>query len=136
MGTWVATVDDDVITFDFDKWKGTVTVINNDPDPQPGDTLLTIVKGSLDGDENTLIATITYIYQEYQGVADPLVTANPLEIIYVVTTTPSIDCPYCLGLKLPCSVSYVIEGNAITLTGELVFALTEKVSNTLTATKQ
>ena len=135
MGTWVATVDDDVITFDFDKWKGTVTVINNDPVPQPGDTLLTIVEGSLDGDENTLIATITYIYQEYQGVADPLVTANPFEIIYVVTTPPSDDCLYCLGLKWPCSVSYVIEGDTITLTGELISALT-KGPDTLTATKQ
>jgi len=135
MGTWVATVDDVEITLDLEKWEGTVTVVNNDTAPLSGDALLTIIKGSLDGDETTMTATITYIYQEYKDVVDPLVTEDPFEIIYVVTTLPSIDCEYCLGLKWPCSVSYVIEGDTITLTGELISALT-KGPNTLTATKQ
>ncbi len=62
MGTWVddTTVPDTVITLDFDKWEGTVTVVNNDPSAT---IRLTDVEGSLNGDEDTILATITSLYQ-------------------------------------------------------------------------
>jgi len=137
MGTWVATVNDVVITLKLEKWEGTVTVVNNAPDHEPEDAKLTIVEGSLDGDENTLIATITSIYEEYWDGTDRLVT-DPIFIYLYVTMPPTTppDPPGGLGLQWPCSASYVIEGDTITLIGQLISALTKNELDTLTATKQ
>jgi hypothetical protein len=133
-GFWVddSTVPNAVITLDFSKWSGRVTV-DNGPD---ADVPLTIVDGYLDGDENTLVAEITRIYQKYKDGSELLAT-DPIEIYAIVITPPDdVHCPFCLGLDWPCSVTYEIEGDTIILTGDLIFALTGKVSNQLTATKQ
>jgi hypothetical protein len=134
-GVWVdnTTVSNAVITLDFSKWSGSLTVDNSDPNAE---VKLTIVDGYLDGDENTLIAEITRIYQKYKDGSE-LLTTDPLEIYAIVITPPdNVHCPFCLGLDWPCSVTYKIEGNTIILTGDLIFALTGQVSNQLTATKQ
>ena len=131
MGTWVddTTVPDTVITLDFDKWEGTVTVENNDP---AATIRLTVVEGSLNGDKDTILATITSLYQKYGDGSEILLTDPNLIFGYVVTP-PDPDCPTCLGLEWPCSVSYHIEGETITLTGPLVSVLTDGVSDTLVA---
>jgi len=132
-GKWVATVDTAVITLDLGKWEGTLTVENSDPPPE-GATL-TIVEGELDGDENTIIAEITSIYREFQDYPDETID-NPFFIILYITCPPDPnEFPGCLGLDYPCSASYTIEGDTITLTGDLILALTNKATNTLIATK-
>ena len=139
MGTWVddSPVPFVVITLVLDEWEGTVTVENSDPDHEPKDAKRTVVKGSLDGDENTLIATITSIYEEYWDGTDRLVT-DPIVIYLYVTMPPTTppDPPGGLGLQWPCSASYVIEGDTITLIGQLILALTKNELDMLTATKQ
>ena len=134
-GVWVddTTVDNVVITFDLEKWEGTVTVENNNDIPPPY-AWLTIVKGDLDGDEDTLIATIRSIDQKNQdypeGFDEPLV--YPFLLAYVKTAPPG-------GLGLPGlenSVSYSIEGDTITITGQLILVLTNNESDTLTVVKQ
>jgi hypothetical protein len=133
-GVWVddKTIDYVVITLDFSKWSGSLTVDNSDP---TAEVKQTIVEGYLDGDENTLIAKITSIYQKYQDDTEVLIT-DPITIyVFVITPPDPVDCPGCLGIKWPCSAAYKIEGDTITLTGDLIFALTNNVSNTLTATK-
>jgi hypothetical protein len=135
-GVWVddTTVPKVVITLDFNKWSGSLTVENNNP---TADAKLTIVEGSLDGDENTLIARITSIYQEYWDGRDPvLMTDQNIIILYVTLPPDPGSCPGCLGIKWPCSAVYNIVGDTITLTGDIILALTENVSNTLTATRQ
>jgi len=133
MGTWQddETVEGVVITLNFSKWEGTVRVQNNDSN----DTVkLTVVDGSLDGDENTLIATIKSIYQEYwDPQLDPQLLTEIALYVFVITPPDPNDCPTCLGLEWPCSVSYHIEGETITLTGPLVSVLTDGVSDTLVA---
>jgi len=132
MGTWVdgTTVPDTVITLDFDKWEGTVTVRNDNP---AATIRLTVVEGSLNGDEDTIVATITRLYQKYGDESEILLT-DPGTIFGVVVTPPDPDCPFCLGLEWPCSASYEIKGDTITVTGELIFALT-KGYDTLRAVK-
>jgi hypothetical protein len=133
-GVWVddKTIDYVVITLDFSKWSGSLTVDNSDP---TAEVKQTIVEGYLDGDENTLIAKITSIYQKYQDDTEVLIT-DPITIyVFVITPPDPVDCPGCLGIEWPCSAAYKIEGDTITLTGDLIFALTNNVSNTLTATK-
>jgi hypothetical protein len=134
-GIWVdnKTVDNVVITLEFEKWKGTVTV-ENDNDSPPPYAWLTVVRGGLDGDEDTLIATIRSIDQKNQdypdGFDEPL--TGILLMVYVTTDPPD-------GLGLPGldnAVSYTIEGNTLKLTGQLILVLTENVSDTLTAVKQ
>jgi hypothetical protein len=134
-GVWVdeKTVDKVVITFDLNKWEGIVTVQNNNDNPPPY-AWLTIVKGDLDGDEDTLIATIRSIDQENQdypdGFDEPLV--YPLLLAYVTADPPD-------GLGLPGlanEVIYTIEGNELTLTGQLILVLTEGESDTLKAIRQ
>jgi hypothetical protein len=137
-GIWVdnTTVPNVVITLDFSKWEGTLTVDNSDP-PENG-VQLTVVQGDLDGDENTLLAEITSIYQKYNDSEETEVTITHPVTIYVFVITPPdpVDCPGCLGIEWPCSASYKIQGDTITLTGDLIVALTDGVSDTLTATKQ
>ena len=136
-GVWVddTTVSDVVITLDFAKWSGTLRVENNDPTPEPDEAVLTIVEGSLDGDEDTLTATITYLYQEYGNGSFFEEDVIPLIKLFVITA-PDENCPKCLGIAWPCSAAYKIEGDTITLTGDIILALTEDASNKLTATKQ
>ena len=136
-GLWKddTTITDVVITLDFAKWSGTLKVENNNPTPEPDEAVLTVVEGSLDGDEDTLTASITYLYQEY-GDGSSLEETRPLAIYVFVTTVRDDSCPKCLGIDWPCSVAYNIEGNRITLTGDIILALTDYVSNTLTATRQ
>jgi hypothetical protein len=122
-GVWVdkTTVDNVVITLDLEKWKGTVTVEDNNINPPPY-AWLRIVKGDLDGDEDTLIATIRSIDQKDQnhpdGFDEPLV--YPFLLAFVKADPPD-------GLGLPGlenAVSYTIEGDTLTLTGQLILVLT------------
>lgn len=134
-GVWVddTTVDKVVITFDLEKWKGTVTVEDNNDNPAPY-AWLTIVKGDLDGDEDTMIATIRSIYQKNQdypdGFDEPLVYPWLLAII-------TADPPEGFGLPgLENAVSYTIEGDTLTLTGQLILVLTKNESNSLMAIRR
>jgi len=134
-GVWVdeKTVNKVEITFDLEKWEGTVTVVNNNDNPPPY-AWLTIVKGDLDGDEDTMIATIRSIDQKNQdypdGFDEPLV--YPFLLAYVTADPPD-------GLGLPGlenAVSYTIEGDELTLTGQLILVLTENEADTLVAAKK
>jgi hypothetical protein len=139
-GVWVddSTIDNVVITLDFSKWSGTLTVENIDNIDPNVEVKRTIVQGSLDGDEDTLIAQITNICREFWDEdRDPDCITDPDFIFLYIVHPPDPDvCPDCLGLDWPCSANYKIEGNTITLWGDLILALTGKVSNTLIATKQ
>ena len=130
-GKWEATVGTAVITLDLGKWEGTLTV-----DDPPADVKLTIVEGKLEGDDNTIVAEITSIYRKFQD--DTEVTEdNPFSIALFVTCPPNPDdLPGCLGLNYPLSASYTIAGNEFTLSGDLILALTNNVTDTLIATKQ
>jgi hypothetical protein len=134
-GVWVddTSVPNVVITLDFSKWSGILTVENSDA---AAVVEFTRAEGSLDGDEKTIIATITSIYQKYKDGSEVHIT-DPLMIYLYITTMPHpIDCPGCLGLEYPCSATYKIEGDTITLTGTLILAVTGNVADTLVATKQ
>jgi hypothetical protein len=136
MGVWVDenTVDNVTIRLELAKWEGVVTVKNNDPN---GTVKLTIVEGSLDGDEDTMLASITSLYQEYWDESDPVLLTDPILIYVYVTTAPDdVKCPGCFGLDWPCSVSYTIEGNKLTLVGPLISVLTDGASDTLEAIRK
>jgi len=125
MGVWVdaTTVDQVTVTLDLGKDEGTVTVVNTDPDAE---TSLTIVEGSLEGDEDTITATITYLYAKRNDSPEPFETDNPAFIEAYMRT---------LGVARTNSCSYTIEGNTFTIWGPLISVLTENVSDTLTAIK-
>ena len=133
-GVWVddTTVPNVVVTLDLKKWEGILTVENSDPE---ANYPLMIVEGDLSGDEDRMIAEITSVYRkDKDGFEDHYV--DPIVIYIFVITPDSVDCPGCLGLDWPLSASYKIEGDTITLTGDLIYALTTELSNTLTATRQ
>jgi hypothetical protein len=132
MGTWVddTTVRYVTITLDLGEDEGTLTVDNENLDAK---TMKSIIKGTLEGDEDTLTATISSIYAETKLNQDGITLTGALLEAYV-TTEPDDG-----GLGLPGltnSVSYHIEGNTMTLKGELISVLTEGQSDTLTAVKQ
>jgi len=131
IGTWVddKTVEYVTITLDLGEDEGTLTVDNAAPDAK---TTKSIIKGSLKGDEDTLTATISSIYAETNENLNGFTMTGALLEAYVTTEPPD-------GLGLPGltnSVSYRIEGNTMTLTGQLIIVLTEGQSDTLTAIKQ
>jgi hypothetical protein len=127
MGVWVddSTVLDVKVTLDLGKDEGTVTVVNSDPS---ADTALTIVEGSLDGDEDTITATITYLYAESNDDPPKVLETESSAIIEAYMRT--------LGVARTNSCSYAIEGNIFTIRGPLIRVLTVNVSDTLTAVKQ
>ena len=131
-GVWVATIDQAVVTFNFSKWEGTLTVDDSDP---AAEVKQTIVEGKLDGDENTLIAEITSIYRKFQDDTDELITNSIGILLFVTCPSNPYDLPGCLGLNYPLSASYTIEGDTFTLWGDLILALTDKETNTLIATE-
>jgi hypothetical protein len=131
IGIWVdgTTVSYSTITLEFNRSDGTVTVENTDPDAE---AWLTIVTGSLGGDESTLTTTISQIYQESETNPDGITLEEAVLEAYVVTE---------LGLPgLTNTVSYVVktEGKKtiMELEGPLIDVLTENASNTLRAVKQ
>jgi len=132
-GLWVATIGQAVITLDLDKWEGTLTVDNSDP---AAEVKLTIAEGKLDGDENTLIAEITSMYQKYQDDTEKHITEPILIVLFVTCPSNPDDLPGCLGLNYPLSASYTIDGDKFTLWGDLILALTNNETHTLTATKK
>ena len=130
-GVWVDedSVDDTVITLEFRKWEGTLTVQNNDSNDE---VKMTVVEGKLDGDEDTMLATIESIYQEYwDPLRDPQLLTDVAAYVYITFTPPDG-----LGLDWPCSVYYEIGGNTLTLKGALITALTMGESDTLMAIRQ
>ena len=132
-GVWVDedTLDDVVITLDFKKWEGTLTVQNSDANDE---VKLTVVEGELDGDEDTMLATIKSIYQEYwDPLHDPQLLTDIAAYVYITLKPPDG-----LGLDWPCSVYYEIEGNTLVLKGALIAALTYAYgdTDTLTAIRQ
>lgn len=131
VGIWVddETVPNVTITFDLGKDEGTVTVENSGSEAY---AWLTIVTGSLDGDEDTLIATIRSIYQENND--NPTGTTLTGFMLLVYATTPPPDGLGLAGLEN--SVSYSIVGDTITLKGELITVITEGKSPELEAVKQ
>jgi hypothetical protein len=131
------TIDNVVITLDFSKWSGTLTVENiENLDPDVG-VKRTIVQGSLDGDEDTIIAQITSICWEYWDEdKDEDCTTDQKMIIAYIVAPPGENNSGGLGLDWPCSAKYKIEGDTIILTGDLILALTKNVWNSLTATRQ
>ena len=116
------------ITLDFNRAAGTVTLDNSDPEAE---AWLTIITGSLGGDENTLTATISSIYQESNSNPDGITLKGPLLEAYLLT----LGLP---GLSNSVSYSIVTQGDTITLIlqGELISVLTEGASDTLQAVKQ
>ncbi|MBA7572797.1 hypothetical protein ES708_14583 [subsurface metagenome] len=125
IGIWVddSTVENVKVILDLGKDEGTVRVENSDP---TAEISLTIVDGSLEGDEDTITATITYLYAEENDPPAVFETKNRAMIEAYLRT---------LGVGRTNSCSYTIEGDTLTITGQLILVLTTNESDTLTAVK-
>lgn len=131
IGIWVDDSDENVtVELNFSKDEGTVTVDNTAPEAR---FALMIVKGPLDGDEDTMTATITYLYALQNDPPNPPIVIeedNPTKIEWILAT---------LGIGRTNSCSYSIDGDTMTVTGHLVEVLTSgkaDTSDTLVAIRQ
>ena len=126
IGIWVddSTVPNVKVTLDLGKDEGTVTVDNSDP---AADTSLTVVEGSLDGDEDTITATVTYLYA----------VQNDPPLIFEMENRAIIEAYLrTRGVARTNSCGYTIEGDIFTIWGQLISVLTENESDYLKAVKQ
>lgn len=129
MGVWVDDSDQySTVTLDLGKDEGTVTVENTAPEAKYA---LMIVKGPLDGDEDTMTATITYLYAVPNNPpGDPIEEENRTMIEIILAT---------LKIGRTNSCSYTIQENKLIkliISGQLINVLTENRTDTLTAVKQ
>jgi hypothetical protein len=126
MGVWVDDSDQySTVTLDLGKDEGTVTVENTDLMARFS---LTIVKGPLDGDEDTMTATITYLYAVPNNPPGAVIEEDTPTMIEIVLAT--------LGIGRTNSCSYRIEENILIISGQLINVLTENRTDTLTAVKR
>ena len=126
IGVWVDDSDEHItVTLDLGKDEGTVKVENTDPVARFS---LTIVSGPLDGDEDTMTATVTYLYAVPNNPPGEIIEEENPTMIEVVLAT--------LGIGRTNSCSYTIEGNKLIISGHLITVLTENRTNTLTAIKR
>lgn len=117
VGTW----EDDTtlaaaattVTFDLDADEGTILI-----DKTVGDDIL--IEGNLDKSGSTLTATITQITVG----SNPPLTGAGLDA-YLVG----------LGLTTANDFTYSVAGDTLTITGDLIFALTTGFTDTLVATR-
>ena len=128
IGIWVDDSDENVtVELNFSKDEGTVTVDNTSLEAK---FALMIVKGPLDGDEDTMTATITYLYALQNDPPNPPIVIegdNPTMIEIILSG---------LHIGRTNSCSYTIVGDTMTIVGHLVEVLTEGKSDTLTAIRK